>query len=192
MRRILLFTLITAAPAFASAPPADETRRDPAHVDAAEPAIELHAKGNFLTYTYDLAPIFDAALWKVLEDNGYSEILIQVSVVDAVQAVRLKQHHRLEVTLLRDGQVQLTSGPGRATTFTTRLAMLQALRAVPGKPIAASEFNGDQGYLDMLVLVNPVQVFDYPAGAQEEGVAVGERTVYDRRAAARSRPIGQP
>ncbi|MBT9556182.1 MAG: hypothetical protein IV100_09145 [Myxococcales bacterium] len=192
MRRLLLLTLLSAVPAFAAAPPAEETRRDPARADAAEPAIELHAKGDVLTYTYDLAPIFDAALWKVLEDNGYSEILIQVSVVDAGQAVRLKQHHRLEVTLLGEGKVQLTSGPGRATTYPSREAMLKALRAVPGKPIAATEFSGDQGYLDMLVLVNPVQVFDYPAGPRDDGVAVGERTVYDRRAAARSRPIAQP
>ena len=166
-----------ASTAFA-APPA-------APIEAAEPVIEMHVVGDQLAYTYDLTPVFDEAMWKVLSENGFSEILIQVNLVDSAEKLRLTQHHQLKVELLDKGQIRLTTGPKQETIYPSRATMLKALRAVRGQPIPAAKFASNDGYLDMLVLVNPVRIFDYPEGGAE-GVAVGERVVYDRKIEARS------
>jgi hypothetical protein len=175
---ILAVTTFAAATAMA-APPAEPP------VGPVEPAIELRLTGDVYRYTYDLTTVFDDGMWKVLEDNGFSEILIQVNLVDGKDQLRISQHHQLKVDLLAGGAVRLTSGPKQEEVYPSRAAMLKALKAVKGKPIAATEFPSDQGYLDMLVLVNPVKVFDFPDGGTD-GVAVGERTVYDRKLEVRS------
>lgn len=153
-----------------------------------EPAVTLRLDGKLLKYTYDLSTVFDPAMWKVLEDNGYSEITVQVRLRDAADKVTLSQYHSLKIELLERGRVRVMTSRRRGRIYKSRHLLLSGLKTVPGTPIAAKDFAGSAGHLELVVLVNPVQVYDFPArDAPLAKRQVVPRTYYDRRVEMRSR-----
>lgn len=155
----------------------------------AAPAVELRMDGKLLRYTYDLTGMFDAQLWEALERNRDNEITIEVRLLDAGDNVRVTQYHRLRIELLEGGRLRVGDAP-RSVVYKSRAAMLAALNRVPGKPIRAEEFAGSDGHLEVVVLVNPVQVYSFP----DEDAPVAERkvvpqTFFDRKHELRSRTM---
>ena len=64
------------------------------------------------------------------------------------------------------------------------------MKRVAGEPLEAKRFQGSSGHLEVVVLVNPVKVYAFPAN--DRPVAdqrVVPRTVYDRRLELRSRSL---
>lgn len=155
-------------------------------------SVELRVEGRYLKYSYDLSGLFDTQLWRVLEDNGYSEITVEVNLRDAQDQVRLTQHHTLKIELLESGKVRVMTSARRGKIYPDREAMIRDLQRVRGKPIRAIEFPSEEGHLELVVLVNPVQVYSFP----DEDTPLAERrvvprTFYDRRVELRSRPFRQ-
>ncbi len=144
--------------------------------------IVLATIGGQLQYHYDLRPLFDAAMWKLIEETGSADLLVEVRVVDAAEAVVTKKFHHLTVTV-DDQAVTVRSGARSERRHSSRAAFLEAIRKVPGGSIGGA-LDGNQAYLDLVVLVNPVQVFDVDPTADD--AEVGQRVVFDRRHEARS------
>ncbi len=181
MRSATILVLIAIATTANAKPPAPPP---------AEPAIELRVEGRQLKYTYDLSSLFDKSMWRVLEDNGYSEITVEVRLRDAKEVVRVTQYHTLKIELLSSGKVRLMTTARRGKIYKDRKSALEALSSVRGRPIRAKQFAGEAGHLELTVLVNPVQVFafpDEPSPLAEQKVV--PRTYYDRKMELRSKPV---
>jgi hypothetical protein len=194
-RSFVLTVLMSAAIANASPPEGqaqaeNRQKKVPPVVAAAEPAVELRVEGKFLRYRYDLSTLFDKQMWRVLEDNGYSEITVEVRLLDAGEKVRVSQYHTLKVELLDSGKVRVMKTARRGKIYKNREAAVADLTSVRGRPIRADEFGGEVGHMEVTVLVNPVQVFAFPD--EEAPVAdrqVVPRTYYDRKMELRSKRL---
>jgi hypothetical protein len=157
---------------------------------ASASAVNLRVQGKHLQYEYDLSSMFDAQLWSVLEKNQDNHITIEVRLRDSSNRIRVRQYHRLQLTVLKGDRVRVTSDGVRTKTYPTRRALLQALRRVSGKPILAEQFSGKRGFLEIVAMVNPYAVYSFPQG--DEAVANGPvvpRTYFDRKLHLRSTPI---
>ena len=178
---ILLLVLVATSTAFATPPPPNAPPRT-------EPSLSLQVHEGMLEYTYDLSSLFDSNLWKVLEDNGFSEIAVEVRVRDAKEQVRVRQYHTLKIHLLESGRVRVMTSRRRGKIYPNRQAMQEALSSVRGRPIPATEFTGMQGHMELVALVNPVQVYAFPT---QEGPLAQRQVVphvdYDGKLVARSR-----
>ena len=147
-----------------------------------EPGIELQWEQHYLKFTYDLSGLFDPELWRVLEENEESEITVEVRLLDPKDRVRDTQHHVLKLELLSDGKIRLQTSPRRQQVFPNRAEMLRDISQVRGRPIRSELFSGEEGRLEIVVLVNPVQVYSFP----EEDTPLADqrvvpRVVFDRR-----------
>lgn len=190
---LVAIALSLLAPAALATPPAKETKQARTSDKVpAEPAIELRMEGRNLKYTYDLSRLFDKALWRVLEDYGYSEITVEVRLMDDKAKVRTTHYHTLKLELLDNGRVRVMTSPRRGKVYKTRDEMLRAFTRVKGKPIRAKEFGTSQGHLELTVLVNPVSVYSFPES--EAPVAAQEivpKTYYDRKLELRSNAVNR-
>ncbi len=153
-----------------------------------EPTITFKHDGDLLKYTYDLSTVFDRSMWRVLEENGYSEIMVEVRVRDASEKVRHTQYHSFKVELLSRGRVRVMTTRRRGRIYSSRIELLNGLRSVPGTPIPAKSFAGESGHIELVVLVNPVQVYGFPvADTPLAHRQVIPKTYYDRRLEMRSK-----
>ena len=178
---VAIITCLLASAAWAGPPPKSEppNRRPPA---IPEPAVELHVDGSHLTYTYDIAGIFDANLWRVLQRHGENEISVEVRLRDRKDRIRFTHFHRLRLIVYPNGGVRMVTGPERQKLYQSRAALQTALRRVPGTPIPAKDFRGEQGSLEIVVMVNPVVVYSFPdEDAPVADRKVTPRQVFDRR-----------
>ena len=157
------------------------------------PSVNLRVEGKLLQYEYDLSGLFDATLWSVLEKNQDNLITIEVRLLDSANRVRIKQYHRIQLVVLKGGAVRVTSDGIRSKTYTNRERLARALQKVSGKPILASQFSGQQGFLEIVALVNPYAVYSFPK--TDKAIARGTvipRTYFDRKLQLRSSPISTP
>ena len=153
-------------------------------------AVELHVDGKDLKYTYDLSGMFDKDLWAALESNRDNEITVEVRLLDAKDRVRVTQYHRLRIELLSGGRLRVGDTPARSTLYKSRAALLAALTKIPGKPIKVEDFATADGHIEVVVLVNPVEVYSFP----DEDAPVADRkvipqTYFDRKVELRSRSV---
>lgn len=187
--QVLTLTTLLAL-TFTSSAVADHKKdRDKPAVAARAPAVVAELKGKLLMYHYDLARAFDKNLWRVLEDNGYSEIIVEVRVRDGQDKIQHTQFHTLKIELLASGKVRVMTTQRKGRIYKDRAEMLKDLAHVRGKPIQAKHFSGDEGHLELIVLVNPVKVYAFPD--QDAPVAdkrVVPKTYYDRKMELRTRP----
>jgi hypothetical protein len=154
------------------------------------PAVELTLANGELNYTYDIRDIFDDALWAVLKKNGYSEITVEVRLLDSAEAVRTTQFHQLKIELLDSGRVRVMTTPRRGRIYKDRAEMVTALGRLPGRPMAAGDFAGTRGHLELVVLVNPVKVYSFPEnGSEMAEQRVVPTTYYDRKLELRSATV---
>jgi hypothetical protein len=207
MRALVLTTTVFAASLLGSpqqsaacppmAPPengveAPKTKHDTPVSPEVEPEVELTLANGELNYTYDIRDIFDDALWAVLKKNGYSEITVEVRLLDAVDAVRTTQFHQLKIELLDSGRVRVMTTPRRGRIYKNRAAMVTALGRLPGRPMAAGDFAGTSGHLELVVLVNPVKVYSFPENDSEMAEQrVVPKTYYDRKLELRSATVDE-
>jgi len=174
-------------PATETAPPTHNSKSGQQAAHRAEPAVELQLQDGKIAYNYDLRDIFDKDMWKVLEENGYSEITVETRVLDAAGKLQGTQYHQLKIELLPSGKVRVMTSPRRGRIYASRAKMLEALARVSGEPMQAPNFKGNTGHLELIVLVNPVKVYAFPDdGAPVADRKVIPRTVYDRKLELRS------
>lgn len=179
-----LATIVIGTAALAGPPAKSSGSKSP------EPHIELKVDGKDLKYTYDLRGLFDSKLWAVLKKNKSNEILVEVSLLDSRRRTLVRQYHRLNLSFLTDGKIRLATGPKDRRVFKNSALMLKALRRIPGTPIAASDFSGTVGHLEIQAMVNPVKVYSFPN--EERPVASGKvepRTYFDRKVELKSLPL---
>jgi len=154
--------------------------------------IQLTLKGKQLHYEYDLSGLFDGALWKILDQSPTNEISVDVQLVDGKGVTRVTQHHWFELTHMKNRAIQMTSALGQARTFRNRRAMLASFKKVRGATIKEGEFSGDSGYLEIVAMVNPVQVYSYHSKSERPGKAtLIAQTHHDGRLQIRSAAMPQ-
>jgi hypothetical protein len=156
----------------------------------AQDEIQLTLKDKKLHYEYGLSGLFDQALWKILKESPYNEISVEAHLIDGNGKTLVTQNHWFELTIMKDGRVQLVSELGKRRIFKNRRAMLASLKRVRGEPINESNFSGNTGYLEIVAMVNPVQVYSFPAKASKGRAGpVETQTYHDAKLQIRSAAV---
>ena len=181
---IVLFALESTV-VFATPPKADDR-------SVAEPPIELELKKAELHFSYDLSGLFDDSMWSRMAQEGSNEILVEVRMVDGDGNELMSQYHQLQVCMVGNKQVRLSTGPGNVRLYSSRKEMVNALSRVPGTPIAESAFSGRDGFLEVVAFLNPVTVYNFPetVDGDSEQQVVSQR-VFDRSLALRSKALSR-
>ena len=149
--------------------------------------IQLQRKGESLHYQVDLSGLLDETIWRVLEKNGSNIITVEVRLRDKTDTVQMRQHHTIRLNCMRKGTMQLGLNADSLRTFSSRTKVLAALKNTRGTPIQSANFQGERGYLEVIAMVNPYQVYSYPTVEQKLAKkTVQPKTYFDRRLRLRS------
>ena len=122
-----------------------------------------------------------------LERNETNIITVEVRLRDNADKVQMRQHHTIRLNWLPKGTIQLGLNTNSVRRLSSRSDVLKALKNTQGTPIKSANFQGERGYLEVIAMVNPYQVYSYPTSEQKLAKkTVQPKTYFDRRLRLRS------